>query len=149
MEIYKSLRRFVNIKKDKYELKINVYILSKCARRLLIFHESPEISNYHTVYYIPIFVDPMIPSYKNPRGQLLTFESKTRAGSLRKQRKRGNFRWWPSAKGRLSVKKIHPWIPHKETPDTPGSYLKDFKEPRLLPGEFRILGPRPRFLIKP
>lgn len=120
--------------------KTNIHI-----RRLLIFHKSPETSNYHASCYTHLRYDLEL---QKPRGRLLMSEG---AGSLRKQRKRGNFRWWPSAKGRLSVEKIHPWIPHKEAADTPGSYLKDFKKPRPLPDEFSfgVSGPRPRFLIKP
>jgi len=95
------------------------------SKRILIFHGSSEMSNYHAFYYPYLRYD----LSQKPRDRLLISEGKTRARSLRKQRKRDNFRWWPNAKGCLSVKKIHPWIPHKEAPDTLESYLKNFKEP--------------------
>jgi len=72
-------------------------------QRLLIFHESSKIIQLSCfVLYPSSFVDSEL---QKPRGQLLISESEIRAGSLQKQRKRGNFHWWPSAKGRLSVKK--------------------------------------------
>lgn len=107
------------------------------------------MSSYRTLYYIHDLRYDL--ELQKPRGQLLISEGETHTGSLRKQRKRGNFRWWPNAKDCLSVKIIHPWIPHKEAADTAGSYLKNFKEPRLLSDEFSfgVSGPRPKFLIKP
>lgn len=99
------------------------------------------MSNYHATYYTHLRYDLELQE-NQPRSQLLISEG---TGSLRKQRKRGNFRWWSSAKGRLSVKKIHPWIPREESTDTPGSYLKDFKKPQPLPDEFSfgVSGPAP------